>query len=103
LYFRMHPANVDRPDSHQKIYLNWLPPTSVSGVEDPNSNLAIHEKVMLNGMVQSIRLRTIEQIRSKTGRRQRHFDSTTGETLSTHARATFTTSQQIARLQGTQG
>jgi hypothetical protein len=103
LYFRMHPANVDRPDSHQKIYLNWLPPTSVSGVEDPNSNLAIHEKAMLNKMVQSIRLRTIEQISNQTGRRQRHFDSTTGETLSTHARATFMTSQQIARLQGTQG
>lgn len=103
LYIRMHPANVDPPNTHQKIYLNWLPPTSVSGVENPNSNLAIHEKAMLNGMVQSIRSRAIEQIRSQTGRRQRQFDSTTGETLSTHARAAFMRRQQLARPQITEG
>lgn len=98
LYFRAHPANVEPPATHQKLYLNWLPPTSVSGVEDPNSRLATHEKGMLNRMVQSIRLRTIEQIRNQTGRRQRHFDSTTGETASTHDKAAFMKRRQIGSL-----
>lgn len=87
LYFREHPANVEPPNTHQRIYLNWMPPTNISGVEDPSSWLATHEKRMLNAMVQKIRLRTIEQIRSQTGQRQRHYDSTTGDTYSTHSRA----------------
>jgi hypothetical protein len=98
LYFLEHPANVEPPATHQKIYLNWLPPTSVSGVEDPNSAVAAHEKVMLNKMVQRIRSRTIEQIRSQTGRRQRHFDSTTGETASTRAVAAYKNRRQPEEL-----
>ena len=98
LYFREHPANVEPPATHQKLYLNWLPPTSVSGVEAPKSRLANHERGMLNRMIQSIRSRTIEQIRNQTGRRQGHFDSTTGETASTHTKIAFLKSRQIGSL-----
>ncbi|KEF61551.1 uncharacterized protein A1O9_03118 [Exophiala aquamarina CBS 119918] len=87
LYFQEHPADVEPPSTHQRIYLNWLPPTNLPGVEDPSSRLATLEKKMLNAMVQRIRIRTIEQIRSQTGRRQKQYDSTTGETYSTHTKA----------------
>lgn len=82
LYFRSHPGRFVEPASHQKIYLNWMPPTSTPGVEKPNSELARHELYMLNEMVQSIRRRTIDQIMSQSGQRQKHFDSTTGDTIS---------------------
>jgi DNA-binding transcriptional regulator YiaG len=65
--------------------------------------VAAHEKVMLNKMVQRIRSRTIEQIRSQTGLRQRHFDSTTGETASTRAVAAYKDRRQLEELLLTEG
>jgi hypothetical protein len=86
LYIREHPAGFEAPSSHQKICLNWMPPTSIQAVvKDPDSELAVHEQRMLNKMVESVRRRTVEQIRTRTYRRQRQFDSITGETLSTRA------------------
>jgi hypothetical protein len=82
LYIRAHPGNFVEPATHQKIYVNWMPPTSIPGVQEPQSELAKHERVMLNNMVVGIRARAIEQIQSQTGRRKKHFDSTTGETFS---------------------
>ena len=82
LYFRAHPGNFVEPATHQKIYLNWMPPTSIPGVQDQYSKLAKHEETMLNKMVESIRMRTINQVMSQSGPRQKHFDSVTGDTLS---------------------
>lgn len=82
LYIREHPGHFVEPATHQKIYLNWMPPTSIPGVQETDSELARHERIMLNKMVESIRGRTIDQIRSRTRRRQNHFDSVTGDTFS---------------------
>jgi OTT_1508-like deaminase len=83
LYIREHPGGFVQPATHQRIYLNWLPPTSTPEVQEPNSETAIHERMMLNSMVKAIRKRTIEQLKAQTGgeRRHRHFDSITWETL----------------------
>ena len=83
LYINEHPGGFVQPATHQKIYLNWLPPTSTSGVQEPYSETAEHERKMLNSMVKAIRRRTIEQLKAQTGgeRRQRHFDSITWETF----------------------
>lgn len=85
LYMREHPAVFEQSASHQRIYLNWMPPaTSASG---PGSAclLTSHSQKMLNRMTELIRTRTIEQIRTQSGRRPKNFDSTTGETFSTRA------------------
>lgn len=103
LYIREHPARFEAPASHQKIYLNWMPPTSVDGVQEPNSILARHEQSMLDKMVQSIRKRTIEQIRTQSGRRQKHFDSVTGNTYSTTTLEAFRARQRIGRPSIQQG
>jgi OTT_1508-like deaminase len=83
LYIREHPGGFVEPATHQKNYLNWLPPTSTPEVQEPNSETAIHERMMLNSMVKAIRKRTIEQLKAQTGgeRRRHHFDSITWETL----------------------
>ena len=83
LYIREHPGGFVQPATHQKVYLNWLPPTSTAEVQVPNSETAIHERKMLNSMVKAIRKRTIEQLKAQTGgqRRHRHFDSITWETF----------------------
>lgn len=83
LYFREHPADPVQPATHQKIYLNWLPPTSTPENEDPNSETLVHERTMLNAMVRYIRKRTIDQLKQKTGgqRRQHHFDSVTWDSF----------------------
>jgi hypothetical protein len=82
LYFRSHPDQFVEPASHQKIYLNWMPPTSNWDVPESDSGFANHERYMLNKMVESIRSKTIDQIKNQTGRRQKHFDSVTGDTSS---------------------
>ena len=82
LYIRAHPYRFVEPATHQKIYLNWMPPTSTPGVDNPNSELAILERNMLNEMVKNIRARLIDQIMSQSGPRQKQFDSTTGDTPS---------------------
>ncbi|KIX09313.1 uncharacterized protein Z518_00392 [Rhinocladiella mackenziei CBS 650.93] len=83
LYIREHPAGFDPPATHQKIYLNWLPPTSTESVQVAGSDAALHEKTMLNKIVQSIRQRTMYQIKTQSGKRQCHPDSVTGDTFST--------------------
>jgi len=83
LYIREHPGHFVEPDTHQKIYLNWMPPTSTPEVRDPNSGVAEHERNMLNKMVETIRTKTIDQIMTQTGKRQKHYDSVTGDTFST--------------------
>jgi OTT_1508-like deaminase len=83
LYIREHPGHFVEPASHQKIYLNWMPPTSTPEVRDPNSRMAEHERNMLNKMVETIRTKTIDQIMTRTGRRRKHYDSVTGDTRST--------------------
>jgi hypothetical protein len=82
LYIRSHPGQFVEPATHQKIYLNWMPPTSNWDVRDLGSEFANHERDMLQKMVESIRLRTIDQIKTQTGRRRKHFDSVTGDTFS---------------------
>jgi OTT_1508-like deaminase len=82
LYIREHPGRFVEPATHQKIYLNWMPPTSIPSILQDDSELGKHERKMLNNMVKSIRVRVISQIISQTGRRQQHFDSVTGETFS---------------------
>ncbi|ETN36986.1 uncharacterized protein HMPREF1541_07974 [Cyphellophora europaea CBS 101466] len=83
LYFREHPGDLAQPASHQKIYLNWVPPMSASDAQEQNSESAIHERAMLNRMVKSIRTTAIEQLRQQTGpsKRMRQFDSITWESL----------------------
>lgn len=100
LYLREHPAAFEQSASHQRIYLNWLPPaTSASG---PGSAclLAAHSQKMLNRMTELIRTRTIEQIRTQSGRRPKNFDSTTGETISTRAIAALQRFQEVPEPQG---
>jgi hypothetical protein len=82
LYIRSHPGQFVEPSSHQKIYLNWMPPTSNWDVPDSSSEFANHERDMLNSMVELIRRKTIDQIKSQSGKRQKQFDSVTGDTLS---------------------
>ena len=83
LYFRSHPRQFVEPASHQKIYLNWMPPTSNWDVPDSGSGFADHERNMLNKMADLIRLKTIDQIKIQTERRRpKHFDSVTGDTFS---------------------
>jgi len=82
LYIRSHPGQFVEPATHQNIYLNWMPPTSSWGVGDLLSENANHERDMLNKMVTMIRHKTIDQIKTQTGRRQKHFDSVTGDTFS---------------------
>jgi hypothetical protein len=83
LYIRSHPGQFIEPASHQKIYLNWMPPTSSWDARDLSPEIVNHERDMLNKMVESIRLKTINQIRTQGGQRQKHFDSVTGDTSST--------------------
>jgi hypothetical protein len=83
LYIRWHPGQFVEPPSHQKIYLNWMPPTSSWDVQNPSSEIVNHERDMLNKMAELIRLKTISQIRAQGGPRQKHFDSVTGGTFST--------------------
>ncbi|KAJ9500067.1 hypothetical protein H2202_004458 [Exophiala xenobiotica] len=75
LYMHEHPAAFDQSASHQRIYLNWLPPATLAN--GPTSR-------MLNRMIELIRTRTIEQIRTQSGRRPKNFDSTTGDIFSIH-------------------
>jgi hypothetical protein len=82
LYIRSHPGQFIEPSSHQKIYLNWMPPTSNWDAPDSSSEFANHERDMLNKMAELIRLKTIDQIKTQTGRRQKQFDSVTGDTFS---------------------
>lgn len=83
LYFRDHPGHFEQPASHQKIYLNWLPPTSNADIQDCSSLMAIHELSMLNKMVVSIRKKVIEQVKIQTGghRTQPRFDSVTWDSF----------------------
>lgn len=83
LYIHEHPGDIAHPPTHQRLYLNWLPPTSTPEVQEPNSETAVHELKMLNSMVKAIRKRTIEQLKTQTGgeRRTPHFDSITWESL----------------------
>ena len=89
LYFRAHPYHFVEPATHQKIYLNWMPPTSIPGLLGPNTALERHECKMLIEMVKSIRRRLIDQILSQSGRRQKHFDSTTGDNASAYGSGLF--------------
>jgi hypothetical protein len=82
LYIRSHPGQFVEPASHQKIYLNWMPPTSNWHAPDSGSRFANHERDMLNKMAELIRLKTIDQIKTQSGPRQKHFDSVTGDTFS---------------------
>ena len=82
LYIRSHPGQFVEPATHQKIYLNWMPPTSSRDARGLGSEIANHERDMLNKMVGSIRLKTIDQIKTRTERRQKHYDSVTGDTFS---------------------
>lgn len=82
LYIRSHPGQFVEPATHQKIYLNWMPPTSSWDVRDLSSETVNHERDMLNKMAELIRLKTINQIRAQAGPRQKHFDSVTGDTFS---------------------
>lgn len=98
LYIREHPAGFEPPSSHQKIYLNWIPPTSDPGMQPPGADMAVHEENMLNKMVRIIRQRTIEQIRTQSGPRRKHFDSVTGETFSTRALAALSRERQVSQF-----
>jgi hypothetical protein len=82
LYVHLHPGQFVEPASQQKIYLNWMPPTSSWDVRNPSSETVNHERDMLNKMFELIRLKTINQIRAQTGPRQKHFDPVTGDTFS---------------------
>ena len=82
LYIRSHPGHFIEPATHQKIYLNWMPPTSSWDVRDLDSEVVNHERDMLNKMVELIRVKTINQIKTHTKRRQKHYDSVTGDTFS---------------------
>jgi hypothetical protein len=82
LYIHEHPGIFVQPATHQKIYLNWMPPTSTDDGRSPDNETIEHERKMLNMMVEKIRKETIEQITTRSGRRKKHFDSVTGETYS---------------------
>ena len=99
LYIREHPGGFVEPATHQKIYLNWMPPTSVPEVQDPESYMANHERAMLNSMVKAIRKRTVEQIKMQSGKRQKHFDSVTGDTFSASAIAALQETHETDVLQ----
>ena len=82
LYIRSHPGQFVEPATHQKIYLNWMPPTSSWNVRGLGSETVNHERDMLNKMAELIRRKTIDQIKTQTKRRQKHYDSITGDTFS---------------------
>jgi hypothetical protein len=82
LYIRSHPGQFVEPATHQKIYLNWMPPTSSWDVRDLSPETVNHERDMLNKMAELIRLKTINQIKAQGGPRQKHYDSVTGDTFS---------------------
>ncbi|KAK5459175.1 hypothetical protein LTR20_007846 [Exophiala xenobiotica] len=84
LYMHEHPAAFDQSASHQRIYLNWLPPATLANGPTSASLLTSHSQRMLNRMTELIRTRTIEQIRTQSARRPKNFDSTTGDTFSIH-------------------
>ncbi|KAK5270047.1 hypothetical protein LTR96_004547 [Exophiala xenobiotica] len=84
LYMHEHPAAFYQSASHQRIYLNWLPPATLANGPTSASLLTSHSQRMLNRMTELIRTRTIEQIRTQSGRRPKNFDSTTGDTFSIH-------------------
>jgi hypothetical protein len=84
LYMHEHPAAFEQSASHQRIYLNWLPPATLANGPTSECLLTSHNQRMLNRMTDLIRTRTIEQIRTQSGRRPKNFDSTTGDTFSIH-------------------
>ena len=105
LYIREHPGGFVHPPTHQRIYLNWLPPTSTPEVQEPNSETAIHERRMLNSIVKKIRERTIEQLKAQTGgeRRHHHFDSITWETLPNQRSTTRHDDHSLVKLSDSGG
>lgn len=102
LYIRCHPGHFVEPATHQKIYLNWMPPTCRTGDDIRDSKFAQHEKKILIDMNQIVKARLILQIMSFSGRRKKTFDSVTGDTLS--IRVTQNVSRQVnlspKRIQG---
>ncbi|KAF1847301.1 uncharacterized protein K460DRAFT_425966 [Cucurbitaria berberidis CBS 394.84] len=79
LYFRHHPAQYVEPNSHQKIYLNWRPPTPDTKNDRIDEN---HQRDILNLMVRDIRKEALRQIHEKAAPTAWHPDSLTGITES---------------------
>lgn len=77
LYLRHHPARPVEPESHRKIYLNWGPPLLAKRAQDESY---LHQRDILNKMVEEIRKDALEQIRQRQGPQQWHADSHTAIT-----------------------
>jgi len=80
LYLRYHPARPVEPQSHKKIYLKWGPPLLTYAFRDKGF---VHQRDILNKMVEDLRNDLIEQIQEKRGPHKWHPDSHTAITTTT--------------------
>lgn len=79
LYFRSHPLKCATSRSHQNIWLNWGPPLLAEGAADERY---LHQRNILNSMLETIRDDALDQISQKAAAPLSHLDSTTGITPS---------------------
>lgn len=79
LYFRSHPLKCATSRSHQNIWLNWGPPLLPEGAADERY---LHQRKVLNSMLETIREDALDQISQRAAATQSHLDSTTGITPS---------------------
>ncbi|KAI8959090.1 hypothetical protein F5Y11DRAFT_334117 [Daldinia sp. FL1419] len=82
LYFSHHNSMPVKPESHQKIYLNWGLPALPNGSDDPGY---IPQRDLMNKMLETIRKDALAQIIRQAGPLTSHPDSLTGITVSTKA------------------
>ena len=83
-YICEHPGKFVRPASHNKVYLNWRPPDVIN--DDTEGSAAKRQRDTMNDVISSIREDVLSQIKNQSGRRRWHPDSTTGITVTAHAR-----------------
>ena len=76
LYIRYHPGNIEEPNCHHNVHLNWKVP-------DVEGNGNLHAQCdILNKMIQQIRKDALAQISERRAPHRRHPDSHTGITES---------------------
>lgn len=110
MYFKYHPARMVKPESHNKVWVNWGPPlVKQYSKDDPESRQQLD---ILNKMTENIRSKAIAQILGHASPARWHPDSWTGITENQRSdfsssdfsdnelgdvEVTLSTEQQIAR------
>lgn len=78
MYFKYHPARMVKPESNNKIWINWGPPlVKQYSKDDPESRQQLD---ILNKMTENIRSKAIAQILGQASPARWHPDSRTGTT-----------------------